>query len=137
MNRSRRLGKLVRSAQRHLEPGESVREGVQVQTGQSALATGASVASASQGTAHSSRSGPHVILATDRNVYALRLAGARLLDVGDVVLKVPLATAEAAADGKRKILLEGTTFHVMASWGTHAERLTRYVQDEHADPEPR
>ena len=28
--------------------------------------------------------GPHVLVATDRNLYAMKLSGRRLLDVGDV-----------------------------------------------------
>jgi hypothetical protein len=36
---------------------------------------------------------PHALIATDRNLYAMKLSGARLLDVGDVVLKLPLDEA--------------------------------------------
>ena len=40
--------------------------------------------------------GPHVLVATDRNLYAMRLSGARLLDVGEVVMKAPLDQAESS-----------------------------------------
>jgi hypothetical protein len=37
--------------------------------------------------------GPHALVATDRNLYAMKLSGARLLDVGEVILKAPLDQA--------------------------------------------
>jgi hypothetical protein len=46
-------------------------------------------------------------------LYAMTLSGARLLDVGDVVLKVPLDQADLRQD-KRRLTFGGMTFHVMA-----------------------
>lgn len=44
--------------------------------------------------------GPHVLVATDRNLYAMALSGGRLLDVGEVVIKAPLG--QAASTGARR-----------------------------------
>jgi hypothetical protein len=77
------------------------------------------------------KAGPHVLVATDRNLYAMKLSGARLLDVGDVVIKVPLGDAELHRDG-RKLEIGGLTFHVMALFGEHADRLCEYVDRSRA-----
>src|SRR5919106_2429419 len=76
--------------------GESIRELVQTQTGQSAAANASAVStsafmSSELGTFYRSavNAGPHVLLATNRNLYAMKPSGGRLLDVGDVVLKAP------------------------------------------------
>jgi hypothetical protein len=39
-----------------------------------------------------------------------------------VVFKVPLDEADVRADGKKKILFQDKTFHVMGTWGSHASR---------------
>jgi len=75
--------------------------------------------------------GPHILLATDRNLYAMTLSGARLLDVGDVVIKVPLDQAELRRD-ERQLILGGITFHVMALFGEHAESLCEFVDRSRA-----
>ena len=66
--------------------------------------------------------GPHVLVATDRNLYAMKLSGARLHDVGDVVLKAPLDQA-GLYQGKKTLSFAGVKFHVMALFGEHADRL--------------
>jgi hypothetical protein len=66
-----------------------------------------------------------------RNLYAMTLSGARLLEVGDVVLKVPLAEADLRQD-KRHLILGGITFHVMGLFGEHADRLYAYVSQARA-----
>ena len=71
--------------------------------------------------------GPHVLVATDRNLYAMRLSGARLLDVGDVVLKAPLDKSDLYR-GKKTLTFGGVKFHVMALFGEHADRLYEYVR---------
>src|SRR3954452_21386425 len=95
--RKKRVGKLSAGPQTNLEEGESIRELVQTQTGQSAAANASAVGtsdfmSSELGILYRSqvRAGPHVLVATDRHLYAMRLSGARLLDVGDVVIKSPL-----------------------------------------------
>jgi hypothetical protein len=70
--------------------------------------------------------GPHILVATDRNLYAMRLSGGRLLDVGEVVMKAPLDQADLRK-GKRRLIFDGTTFHVMSLFGEHADRLYDYV----------
>ena len=99
--RKKRVEKLSAGAQANLEDGESIRELVQTQTGQSAGANASAVStsafmSAELGTLYRSEvnAGPHVLVATDRNLYAMKLSGARLLDVGEVVLKAPLDKAD-------------------------------------------
>jgi hypothetical protein len=132
--RKRRVEKLSSAAARNLEPGESIRELVQTQTGQSAAANASAVMnsefmSAQLGAPYrvKVKAGPHVLVATDRNLYAMQLSGARLLDVGDVVLKVPLGESGLRRDG-RQLHIGGQTFHVMALFGEHADRLCEYVE---------
>lgn len=71
--RRKRVEKLSAGAQANLEDGESIRELVQAQTGQSAAANASAVAasafvSSELGTFYRSdvRAGPHVLVATDR-----------------------------------------------------------------------
>jgi hypothetical protein len=132
--RKKRVEKLSAGAQANLEDGESIRELVQTQTGQSAGANASAVAtsgfmSSELGTFWRSdvKAGPHVLVATDRNLYAMTLSGNRLLDVGDVVAKVPLDKAELY-QGKRTLSFGGVKFHVMALFGDHADRLYAYVE---------
>jgi hypothetical protein len=131
--RRRRVEKLTTGAAENLEPGESVRALVQTQTGQSAAANAAAVMesgliSARTGRFHRAKvnAGPHVLVATERNLYAMRLSGARLLDVGEVVMKAPLGEADLRR-GKGELIFGDTTFHVMALFGEHADRLADYV----------
>jgi hypothetical protein len=70
--------------------------------------------------------GPHILVATDRNLYAMKLSGGRLLDVGEVVMRVPLAKADLRK-GKKRLIFDGTIFHVMGLFGEHADRLYDYV----------
>ena len=81
---------------------------MQTQTGQSATANVTAVmnsgfVSAELGTPYRSKveAGSHVLVASDRNLYAMRLSGARLLDVGDVVLKAPLDQADLRQDKRQ------------------------------------
>ena len=99
--RKRRVAQLSDGAAKHLEPGETVAEIVQTQTGQSAMANMTAVAtsgfvSAETGIGYRAKvkAAPHLLVATERHVYAMELSGARLLNVGDVVAKVPLEEAE-------------------------------------------
>jgi hypothetical protein len=131
--RKKRVEKLGAGARANLEEGESIRELVQVQTGQSAAANANAVAtsafvSSELGIFHRSKvnAGPHVLVATDRNLYAMRLSGGRLLDVGEVVLKAPIGQADLYR-GKKTLSLGGVKFHVMALFGDHADSLYDYV----------
>jgi hypothetical protein len=132
--RRRRVEKLSAGAEKNLEPGESVRELVQTQTGQSAAANAAAVMDSglrsARGRFHRAKvnAGPHVLVATERNLYAMRLSGARLLDVGEVVMKAPLDQAEFRRQEK-ELIFGDTTFHVMALFGEHADRLSDYVSE--------
>jgi len=105
--RKKRVEKLSAGAMANLEDGESIRELVQTQTGQSAAANASAVAtsglvSSELGIFYRSEvsAGPHVLVATERNLYAMKLSGGRLLDVGDVVLKAPLDKAELYSTGQ-------------------------------------
>src|SRR4051794_13996679 len=98
--RKARVEKLRAGAKAHLEEGESIRELVQTQTGQAAAANASAVGtsafmSSELGIFYRSKvsAGPHLLVATERNLYAMKLSGARLLDVGEVVLKAPLDKA--------------------------------------------
>ena len=132
--RRRRVEKLSAGAAKNLEPGESVRELVQTQTGQSAAANAAAVMESglrsARGRFHRVKvnAGPHVLVATERNLYAMQLSGARLLDVGEVVMKAPLDQAEFHRQDK-ELIFGDTTFHVMALFGEHADRLSDYVSE--------
>jgi hypothetical protein len=132
--RKKRVEKLSAGAETNLEEGESIRELVQTQTGQSAAANAGAVGtsafmSSELGTFYPSKmtAGPHVLVATDRNLYAMKLSGGRLLDVGDVVLKAPLDKADLY-QGKKTLTFGATKFHVMALFGEHADRLYDYVK---------
>lgn len=141
--RKRRVQKLSAGAERNLEPGESIRVIVQTQTGQSAAANATAVATSEFMSAQTEApyrakvdAGPHVLVATDRNVYAMTLSGGRLLDVGDVVLKVPLDDVELRR-GKKQLMFGGITFHVMGLFGPHADQLAAYVgEPESGDADP-
>ena len=132
--RKKRVGKLSAAAEANLEEGESVRELVQTQTGQSAAANASAVGtsalmSSELGILYRSEvsAGPHVLVATDRNLYAMKLSGSRLLDVGEVVLKAPLDKADLY-QGKKTLIFGGIKFHVMGLFGEHADRLYDYVE---------
>jgi hypothetical protein len=127
--RKKRVEKLSAGAKANLEDGESIRELVQTQTGQSAGANASAVMNAELGFFYRSEvnAGPHVLVATDRNLYAMELSGGRLLDVGDVVLKAPLDKAELHR-GKKALTFGGIKFHVMWLFGEHADRLYDYVE---------
>src|SRR4029078_10996119 len=132
--RKKRVEKLSAGAMANLEDGESIRELVQTQTGQSAAAKAVCVAtcglvSSELGIFYRSEvsAGPHVLVATERNLYAMKLSGGRLLDVGDVVLKAPLDKAELS-QGQKALTFGGIKFHVMALFGEHADRLYDYVK---------
>lgn len=144
--RKKRVAKLSAGAEANLEEGESIRELVQTQTGQAATANASAVGtsefmSSEFGIFYRSevRAGPHVLVATDRNLYAMKLSGARLLDVGDVVIQSPLDQAELY-QGKKTLTFGGVKFHVMALFGEHADRLYAYVKQAggatEAKPEP-
>jgi hypothetical protein len=131
--RKKRVEKLSAGARANLEDGETIRELVQVQTGQSAAANASAVASSAfvsseLGIFHRSKvnAGPHVLVATDRNLYAMGLSGGRLLDVGEVVMKAPISQARLYR-GKKALTFGGVEFHVMALFGDHADRLYDYV----------
>lgn len=133
--RKKRVERLSAGAQANLEDGETIRELVQTQTGQSAAANASAVAtsglvSSELGIFHRSEvnAGPHILVATDRNLYAMRLSGARLLDVGEVVLKAPLDKAELH-QGDKALTFGGVKFHVMALMGDHADALYAYVEE--------
>jgi hypothetical protein len=132
--RKRRVEKLSGGASANLEDGESIRELVQTQTGQSAGANASAVAtsafvSSELGVFYRSKvsAGPHLLVATDRNLYAMELSGGRLLDVGDVVFKAPLDKADLYRE-KKTLTLGGVKFHVMGMFGEHADRLYDHVK---------
>ena len=112
-------------------------EVVQVQTGQSALANAGGVLTAynraaeGYGGSVELTAGPHVLIATDRHLYAMRLGGGRLLDVGDVVRKVPLPGAGVRLE-RGELEFGGETFHVMWGFGPRAERLVAHVEAHHS-----
>ena len=147
--RKKRVERLSAGAKANLDDGESIRELVQTQTGQSAGANASAVGvsgvmSSQLGIFYRSevKAGPHILVATDRNLYAMKLSGARLFDVGDVVLKVPLDKADLY-QGNKTLTFGGIEFHVMWAFGEHADRLYDYVKQSggateskpaHADP---
>ena len=132
--RKKRVERLSAGAKANLEAGESIRELVQTQTGQSAAANASAVGtselmSSQLGIFYRSdvKAGPHILVATDRNLYAMKLSGARLFDVGHVVLKAPLENADLYR-GKKTLTFGGITFHVMGLFGEHADLLYDYVK---------
>ena len=123
------MEKLSAGAARNLEPGETVCELVQTQTGQTAAANATAVMNSEFVSAQSgipfrvkTKAGPHVLVATERNLYAMTLSGARLLNVGDVVMKLPLDQAQADLSyEKRQLILGGRR---STSWGCSASTPT-------------
>jgi hypothetical protein len=57
----------------------------------------------------------------------MKLSGARLLDVGEVVLKIPLDRADLYR-GKKTLTSGGIKFQVMGLFGEQAVRLYDYVK---------
>jgi hypothetical protein len=132
--RKKRVEKLSAGAKANVEDGEWIRELVQTQIGQSAAANASAVStsafmSSELGVFYRSEvnAGPHLLVATDRNLYAMKLSGGRLLDVGDVVLKAPLDKADLF-QGHKTLTFGGIEFHVMGLFGEHADRLYDYVK---------
>jgi hypothetical protein len=81
--RKKRVARLSAGARANLEDGESIRELVQTQTGQSAAANASAVGTSALmgselGIFYRSevRAGPHILVATNRNLYAMKLSGA-------------------------------------------------------------
>jgi hypothetical protein len=121
-DRSKRIAKIAGSATPHLEAGEEVRELVQVQTGRTAEHNRWAVVQAGEygevnwreeGTVQSL-----AVLATDRNVYVVTLTGVRLLDVGQVAFKQPLADAPVTVEDK-VITVDDVPLHVMNHYESH------------------
>ena len=122
------MEKLSAGAARNLEPGETVCELVQTQTDNGGRqrdrrhglrvrqrAVRHPVSGQDQGR-------PHMLVAAERNLYTMTLSGARLLNVGDVVMKLPLDQAQADLSyEKRQLILGGET---STSWGCSASTPT-------------
>lgn len=127
--RRRRVAKLVEGAQSHLEAGETVREVVQVQTGQSATETAGGIANLAGPGSGSipSVSGSFALMATDSHVYAMPLEGSTLTKVGEPRLKINLEQAQMQREGSR-IIFGGKSFHVMWLFGRRAKSFTEFVQ---------
>jgi hypothetical protein len=117
-----RKRKIESNAEPLLEEGESIQRMVMTQTGESAAETGAS---AGAGTA-SGRARVHALAATEKNLYAFYIPV--LTGIGEVAAKVPLAQADPHADGKRKLVLGGVTYHVLFFAGRDARALLEYVE---------
>jgi hypothetical protein len=116
-----RKRKIAKNAESLLEPGESIQRMAMTQTGESAAATGAA-ASSGQGTS----AVVHALAATEKNLYAFQIPV--FTGIGAVAAKVPLAKANLKADGKRKLVLDGVTFHVLFFAGRDARALLDYVE---------
>lgn len=115
-----RKRKIAKNAKDLLDPGESIQRMVMTQTGESAAQTGAR---ASVG-----RSTPavvHALAATEKNLYAFQIPV--FTGIGAVAAKVPLAKAGLSADGKRKLILDGVTYHVLFFAGRDARSLLEFV----------
>lgn len=127
--RRRRVGKLVDGASSYLEAGETVREVVQVQTGQSAMETAGGIANLGGPGSGSfpSVSGSFALMATDTHVYAMPLKGSTLTRVEKPVLKIELDQAQVRREGSR-IFFGGKSFHVMWLFGRRAKSFTAFVQ---------
>lgn len=129
-DRSRRIAKIASSAGPHLEPGEEVRELVQAQTGRTAGANELAVHDAFTHGKIDRRAEAAVqsvaVLATDRNIYAVTLTGIRLLNVGRVVFKEPLAEARVKV-GEKVITFNDVPLHVMEHFEPHVEGLRDLV----------
>lgn len=117
----KRKRSIAENAAEFMEPGEEVQRMVMTQTGESAAETGAA---GSEGYGSTSAV-VHALAATDRNVYAFVIPA--LTSVAGAAIKAPLAEAEISMDGKRKVVLNGTTFHVLFFAGKDAKALVEYV----------
>ena len=118
----KRKRSIAENAAEHMEPGEAVQRMVMTQTGESAAETGA----AASGRTGTTSAVVHALAATDRNVYAFVVPG--LTSVAGAAIKTPLAEADLSMDGKRKVVLNGTTFHVLFFAGKDAKALVEYVE---------
>ena len=124
-DRSKRIAKIAASAAPHLEQGEEVRELFQVQSGQTAEMSRAAVHRAGergkidQTAMHGVQS--FAVIATDRNAYVVTLEGWRLLDVGEVAYKEPLADASIAVHDDY-VSIGDRVLHVMNHWEHQVEQ---------------
>jgi hypothetical protein len=129
-DRSGRIAKIAASAAPHLEPGEEVRELVQAQTGRTAAANELAVHDAFTHGKVDRRAEAAIqsvaVLATDHNIYAVTLTGIRLLKVGRVVFKEPLAEARVKV-GEKVITINDVPLHVMEHFESHVEGLRDLV----------
>ena len=101
---------------------------VMTQTGMSAASLAA--ASASHNPAGPTRGvAVHALVATERNVYALRIPA--WTAVGGVRSKRPLHEATVRREGK-KLLFDGETYNVLFFAGGDARRLVSHIEDRMA-----
>ena len=131
-DRSKRIARIATGAAPHLEPGETVQELVQVQTGRTAAANALAVQDAFQNLSADWEEEGKVqslaVLATDRNIYVVTLTGLRLLDVGTVIYKQPIAEARVTV-GDKVITIDDRSLHVMEHFEPHVAALRDLVSD--------
>ena len=131
-DRSKRIARIAASAAPLLEPGEEVQALVQVQTGRTAAANAAAVQDAFQRLSADWEAEGRVqslaVLATERNVYVVTLTGLRLLDVGTVIHKQPIAGARVAV-GDKVITIDDLELHVMENFEPHVAALRDLLTD--------
>lgn len=116
-----RKRKIARNAAPHLEEGESIQRMAMTQTGESAAETGAAAA-----TTGVSNAVVHALAATEKNLYAFQVPV--WTGIGEIAAKVPLGKADLRAEGKRKLILDGVTYHVLFFAGRDARSLLEYVK---------
>jgi len=130
--RHRRVARIAAGATSHLESGETVQELVEAQSGPSPDRDSAS--SGSSGNTEAKAAGrrdaptadPQVLLATERHLYAIRLSGPALLEVGEVVLKLVLSDVTMSLEHD-ELRVDGHAFRVAWAFGADAERLVAHV----------
>lgn len=116
-----RKRKIAKNAAARLEPGESIQAMVMTQTGESAAQTGAAAS-----TTGTTSAVVHALAATEKNLYAFQIPV--LTGIGEVAAKAPLSKADLRADGRRKLVFEGVTYHVLFFAGRDARALLEYVE---------
>jgi len=132
LDRRRRAEAISRGAAPFLEPGETVVHVVQVGAGH-AKGSADIVVGGVPGTVYSSRPLKfYGLIATERNVYALRLGGKHHREPEAVLLKWPVAQVSMRRNGNKIYMREDEEtpergFEVSSLFGKRAKSLVAYV----------
>ena len=132
LDRGRRAESISRDAARFLEPGETILHVVQVGAGRVKGSTEIVVGEYPATVTSQRRARFYGLIATERNLYALRLGGEHHRQPAAVLLKWPVGQVSIRRNGKMLYVRENAQtpergFEVSSLFGRRAEDLIAYV----------